>query len=284
MKNSLYILIASLALSCAQPAPEVEMQETASDAPIDSVHVVAPISEGLIAYGSLQMLPNSNVLIHAFFEGRIKEVNVLEGQSVQAGDVLATLDSPELVEQQVRYYTAGSNRVQAKQDLERNLALHAIGSLSDKVLAESRATFNTSDIAWKAAAAQLQMAGVRISEEIPQHLQSELVLRSPTAGQITAIQVNRGDRVTREDEVMRVANNLGLRAEVLLRSDRAGEVALGDSCQLTRLGDNETHLAVVEALVPLADATNNMVKVRCRAVSDANRWIEGERVMVHFAQ
>lgn len=284
MKNSLYILLVLGIGACTQPTPEVEVLEPVAEAAADTNHIDAPISEALTAYGSLEMLPNSNVRIHTFFEGRIKEVKVLEGQSVQAGDALATLESPELIAQQERYYTSGSDRMQAEQELERNQALHAVGSLADKVLAESRAAFNAADIAWKAAAAQLRMAGVQVGDQIPERIQSELVLRSPVAGQVTAIAVNRGDRVTREDEVMRVASSEGLRAEVLLRADRAFSVSPGDTCWLVRIGDKEPYPAIVEVLIPLADASNNTVKVRCRVVSARMQGIQGERVMIQFGQ
>jgi RND family efflux transporter MFP subunit len=284
MKKSLYILSVLGICACTQPTPEGVALEPVAEAAVDTNYIDAPISEALTAYGSLEMLPNSNVRIHSFFEGRVKEVKVLEGQSVQAGDVLATLESAELIAQQERYYTSGSDRVQAQQELERNQALHAVGSLADKVLAESRAAFNAADIAWKAAAAQLRMAGVQVSDQIPEQIQSELVLRSPVAGQVTAIAVNRGDRVTREDEVMRVASSEGLRAEVLLRADRAFTVNPGDTCWLVRIGDTEQHPAIVEVLIPLADAANNTIKVRCRLVSAGKRSIQGERVMIQFGQ
>jgi cobalt-zinc-cadmium efflux system membrane fusion protein len=174
--------------------------------------------------------------------------------------------------------------VQTQQELERNQALHAVGSLADKVLAESRAAFNAADIAWKAAAAQLRMAGVQVGDKIPEQIQSELVLRSPVAGQVTTIAVNRGDRVTREDEVMRVASSEGLRAEVLLRADRAFAVSPGDTCWLVRIGEKEPHPAIVEVLIPLVDAASNSIKVRCRVVSAGMRGIQGERVMIQFGQ
>lgn len=122
--------------------------------------------------------------------GFVRERQVDLGEQVEAGQVLARIDAPEIDqavnEAQASLGQAIADQALAQQNFDRAAQLVKTGAVSGAIFDERQAALNVSKAARVAAQARLDSARER---------QSFQVVRAPFAGVVAARNIERGDRV-----------------------------------------------------------------------------------------
>lgn len=158
--------------------------------------------------------PAEQALVSSRASGIVAERHVDIGDRVKAGDVLVTIEAPE-VEQELLRARASVDQTKAKQELARvNLqraeSLVGEGHVSVQTVDERRANKMTADADLAAAFAEVK----RLEE-----VRSFQTVRAPFAGTIVARQVERGDKVSADTSqqgsyLLRIARLNELRVEI----------------------------------------------------------------------
>ncbi len=138
---ALLFLIAAACLtpSCSRHEPVRASAETTSDIPIVAVAKVAPedLSQGLVM--TAEFKPFQEVDVMAKVAGYIKEINVDIGDHVRQGQLLATLEIPEMGDDLKRadaaVVRARAEVTRAQDELRRSESAHNIAHLSYQRLA-----------------------------------------------------------------------------------------------------------------------------------------------------
>ena len=187
--------------------------------------------------------------------GRVTEVLVREGDMVQAGDIIARMDSAQIeaqlrgAEAQVRQaaYTKAqaeaivtqraSERELARQELERGRALHATGNFPTESLDKRRAAFETADALFKAASAALDQAtaAVEAAEAHVAQIESLLadtVLTAPRSGRVQYRLANPGEVLGAGGRVVTLLDLTDVYMRVFLPARDAGRLAFGAEARL----------------------------------------------------
>ena len=86
--TALTVLAFVLSISSCTPA--------ATETPIPNITLDSDLTEVTSVQASAKVVPAQESLLSFMISGSIKEVNVKEGDTVQAGQILATLNSPDL--------------------------------------------------------------------------------------------------------------------------------------------------------------------------------------------
>ncbi len=142
--------------------------------------------------------PNAykEVAVTSLVSGRIVQVRGELGQHVTAGDPLATIYSPELVEAQTAFIVARADQVAHSQRQVRTQRLAAIGAVSREEFELLEAERAMHDAAVERARARLALLG--IPEERaqrlggPQDVVTTIDIKAPLTGTITARTANAG--------------------------------------------------------------------------------------------
>lgn len=181
-----------------------------------SVRVVrpepAPGSSALTLSG--RTAPAEQALVSSRASGIVAERHVDIGDRVQAGDVLVTIDAPE-VEQELLRARATIDQVKARLELarvnlERAESLVGQGHVSVQTVDERRANKMTAEADLAAAHAEVKRL---------EQVRSFQSVRAPFAGTIVARQVERGDKVSADTSqqgsyLLRIARLNELRVEI----------------------------------------------------------------------
>lgn len=200
-----------------------------------TVRVVAP--EPSTAAGKLTLsgrtAPEEQALVSARATGVVAERKADIGDRVEAGDVLLTIDAPE-IEHQLNHARASLQQVKARLDIARLNAQRADqltpkGFLSEQVRDERRASLQTAEADIAAAEAE-----VRRLEEV-QRFQT---VRAPFTGTIVARQVSRGDKIVGDQNqqggyLFRIARLDPLRVEIDLPQSSALKIKEKDKARVT---------------------------------------------------
>ena len=189
------------------------------------------------------------------FPGRIAEVLVDEGDSVQVGQVVARMDTSSLnaqvreAEAQVQRARQGqitakaliaqrrSETLLAERDLERARALYVNANISAKDYDRTRSTMDTAKAATTQAEAQLAEADATIAASLAQkeRIQVDLkdsVLTAPRSGRVQFRLAEPGEVLAAGGKVLTLIDPTDVYMTVFLPAAEAGRVALGAEARI----------------------------------------------------
>jgi HlyD family secretion protein len=200
-------------------------------------------------------LEAEQVDVAAKLPGRLTQVLAEEGQIVDAGAVVARLDSTE-IEAQLRAARAqvqraerakeqaeaaiaqrDSERTLAKQELDRTITLQDKGYATSQLLDQRRNQMNTADAAYRVAiAAQAEaVAAVEATHADVARLESVLddtVLKAPRRGRVQYKLMQAGEVAGAGSRIVTLIDLADIYMTVFLPARAAGRLSLGDEARL----------------------------------------------------
>jgi HlyD family secretion protein len=197
----------------------------------------------------------TQVDVAAKYPGRLATLTVDEGDEVTAGQVVATISSPE-TEAQLR--AAQAQVLKAKQalaeavaliaqrksdldftktDLERGMMLLQHANIPKQVVDQRRDKFESAEAMYVAAQAQRDQteAAIKAAEADVERLQSilvDLVLVSPRSGRVQYRLARAGEVVAAGQRVLTILDLKDVYMTVYLPADIAGKLTLGDEARV----------------------------------------------------
>lgn len=197
----------------------------------------------------------TQVDVTAKYGGRLATMTVEEGDEVTAGQVVATISSPEY-EAQLRGAQAqvlrakqalaeavaliaqrNSDLAFAKTDLDRGTSLLEKGNISRQVVDQRQNKYEAADAALRAATAQREQAefAIKVAEADVERLQSvlvDLVLVSPRSGRVQYRLARAGEVVAAGQRVLTILDLKDVYLTIYLPAEDAGKLTLGDEARI----------------------------------------------------
>ncbi len=199
---------------------------------IPTVSVVSPAAGKAAAGLSLpaEIKAFTEAPVHARANGYLKRRLVDIGAVVEAGQLLAEIDTPEL-DQELARTRAELAQADAALGLARITAARWAELLKTASVSEQEAAEKQADLALKSATVEAGRANVRRLEE----LQSFARVTAPFAGVITARNIDLGDLISANSgrELFRLAQTRTLRVFVRVPQTAARSIATGLTAELT---------------------------------------------------
>lgn len=207
------VLLLLLATACST-APE----QPAEEAPPTSAHTVrltpeqrtnAGVATATIERRSLGVLlpvqgvievpPQNLVSVSAPLGGYLRSTDLLPGMEVQQGQALALLEDARFIQLQQDYLVTQGRVDLLRLDFERQKALNASRTTSDKVFQEVSTELNTQTVTLRAIAEQLRLIGIDPTKLTADNISRTVALRSPIHGWVSSVKVNIGRYVQPTD-------------------------------------------------------------------------------------
>ncbi len=208
------LALALLSLVACSTAPE----EPAKEAPAPSAHTVSLTPEQLRnagvataaidrrslgvllpVQGVIEVPPQNLVSVSAPLGGYLRSTDLLPGMEVQQGQALAFLEDARFIQLQQDYLVTQGRVDLLRMDFERQKALNATKTTSDKVLQEAATALNTEQVTLRALAEQLRLIGIEPGRLTADNLSRSVALRSPIHGWVSSVKVNIGRYVQPTD-------------------------------------------------------------------------------------
>jgi HlyD family secretion protein len=245
------LLIAPAQAQSKQQSP-LEQAKTAVDSLINRLRG-RDMPDGVVKTNG--RIEATEVDVAAKYPGRLATLTVNEGDEVTAGQVVATISSPE-TEAQLRAAQAQvlkakqqlaeavANIAQRKSDLdfaktdyERGLFLVQHGNIPQQTVDQRRDKFESAQAMHVAAQAQRDQAdaAIKAAEAEVERLQSvlvDLVLVSPRSGRVQYRLARAGEVVAAGQRVLTILDLKDVYMTVYLSADIAGNLTLGDEARV----------------------------------------------------
>ena len=212
------------------------------------------LSQGLPISGQTKAV--NAAFVKARVAGELQDLQVREGDFVQAGQVLARVDSTEyaarLRQSQQQAQAAKAQVDIAQRSFDNNRALVDQGFISKTGLDASASNL---------AAAQASFSAAQSGAEVLQKALEDTVLRAPIAGQVAQRLAQNGERVAIDGRVVEIVDVRRLELEATVAVAEAMQVRVGQSAQLSFEGAAQPVAARVVRINPSATPGSRAVMV-----------------------
>ena len=212
------------------------------------------LSQGLPISGQTKAV--NAAFVKARVAGELQELQVREGDFVQAGQIIARIDSTEyaarLRQAQQQAQAAKAQVDIAQRSFDNNRALVDQGFISKTGLDASASNL---------AAAQASFSAAQAGAEVLQKALEDTVLRAPIAGQVAQRLAQNGERVAIDARVVEIVDVRRLELEATVAVAEAMQVRVGQSAQLSFEGAAQPVAARVVRINPNATPGSRAVMV-----------------------
>lgn len=186
---------------------------------------------GVQAPARVSVPPTAEFMVTALQDGVVKRVLAAPGEQVEAGQVLAWLDSPAVVDLQREYLSALYAESLAKRARERDTELLDAGVIARRRFEETDAAWRQAQARRQAAEQTLHQAGFDAGDladlKRTGTLRRETPLRAPAAATVLEQYAVPGNRVAINDPVYRLANLQRIWLDIQLPAEAAGNLRVG---------------------------------------------------------
>ena len=212
------------------------------------------LSQGLPISGQTKAV--NSAFVKARVAGEMQDLQVREGDFVQAGQIVARIDSTEyaarLRQAQQQAQAAKAQVEIAQRSFDNNRALVDQGFISKTGLDASASNL---------AAAQASFSAAQSGADVLQKAVEDTVLRAPIAGQVAQRLAQNGERVAVDGRILEIVDLRKLELEATVGVAEAMQVRVGQTAQLSFDGAAQAVAAQVVRINPSATPGSRAVMV-----------------------
>ena len=213
------ILILGLLYSCGGGSLAPESDEPSPDAS-RTVFLAADVVEGAgITFGSIEpkmlshdisargqilLLPGKRAVAAVMMGGVVQSIQVIYGQHVKKGEVLATYTHPDIINLQQHYINAKLELDVMEKEYRRQESLWKDGVKSDREYQESKLEYEKARADYNASKANVAMMNINVDMLDRGEVVSAVPIVSPIAGKVEDINISVGQYVEKNDPLFLV--------------------------------------------------------------------------------
>ena len=168
------------------------------------------------ANGSLEVPPQSEAAITSVIGANVVSIEVIEGDKVNKGQVVAYLSHPNIIKMQTDYLNAYSNSDFLKKNYERQQKLYDAGVGSGANFQKAEAEYDASKAMVSGMAAQLQLLNISAKSVGNGTIAQRVALRSPIEGFVQKVEVKIGQYVEPQTELFEIVNTHHVHADLMV--------------------------------------------------------------------
>lgn len=283
MLSQLFILlICTIPYAAALAVDKIEISEQQiANLGIEAASPTAAESIPLIGAPAMVVIPPAHeYLVSAPQSGRIANIKLAVGEFATKDQILAVLDSPNLLGLQRDYLNDRSELNLAQATLNRETTLHKEGVISKRKWLVTKNDYDRNYRAVKEARRLLELAGVHETDikalQRNGKMTSTLTIHAPVAGVVLERRIATGQWVDKLAPLFRIANLDTLWLEIDIPQELTTQISLNDRVSI----DKSTVLARVILIGSNVNPTNQTVLVRATFDSQAVLVRPGQKVSV----
>ena len=176
--------------------------------------------------GTLELFPQDRANISPFVGGNVRSINVIEGDQVQKGQILAYLEHPDIISMQQEFQEKNDDLVFLKQDFERKQTLYDKGVSSGKEFQMAQSKFRSTTSSVNALSSKLRLLGLNADKIAEGQIFSAVPITTPISGFVDEVMVSLGDYVAPQTKMFTVSDNSKLHVDLKVYEKDISKVKL----------------------------------------------------------
>ena len=182
----------------------------------------------VLANGAIEVPPQNMVTISAVLGGYVQAVQVLPGQFVKKGAIVAVLRHPDYLKLQQDYLQSRARSQFLAQDLKRQHVLDVEDVGAKRKLQQAQAEFQTEQAAQRSLAAQLAQLNISASRLATNgQIQPTINLITPLSGYVKTVNINPGQYVSPQNVLVEIVDRSDLHLQLKVFERDIARVQIG---------------------------------------------------------
>jgi len=194
------------------------------------------------ANGTLEVPPQNEAAITTVVGANVVLIEVIEGDKVNKGQVVAYLSHPNIIQVQTDYLNAYSNSNFLKKNYERQQKLYKAGVGSGANFQKAEAEYEASKAMVNGMEAQLRILNVNTISVRNGTIAQRIPLRSPIEGFVQKVEVKTGQYVEPQTELFEIVNTHHVHADLMVFEKDVYKVKKGQKVNFTVQSIPDTEL------------------------------------------
>jgi cobalt-zinc-cadmium efflux system membrane fusion protein len=224
--------------------------------------------------GILDVPPQNLVSISTPFGGFVKNTDMLQGQKIHKGQVVAMMQNPDYVQPQQDYIDFKSQLNYLKLDYERQKELAKENVNTQKALQKSKSEYESMRARVSGLKTKLQLMNINMSRLEQGNIQSVIPLYSPINGYVTEVNTNIGAFAAATDVLFKIANTEHLHAELTVFEKDVPKLKIGQKVRFILANETKERMATVY-LVGKEISQERTVKIHCHLDKEDTNLLPG---------
>jgi cobalt-zinc-cadmium efflux system membrane fusion protein len=220
------------------------------------------IGIAVAANGTLETPPSDNISITAVMGGIVKKTDLLVGMSVKKGDILAILEHPDYIRLQQSYLEALNQLTYAEKELRRQEELVAANATAAQKQEAAENAYNAARIQVRSLGSQLEMLGLDMAAINRGEIQTQLLVRAPISGYVTAVGINTGKFVAANEMICKIISQEHLHVVLKVFERDIMKVRVGQPVTVRIIGADKTYKAQIILVNRAFDNVTKSVEVQ----------------------
>lgn len=217
--------------------------------------------------GFMDVPPQNMLSVSIPMGGYVKKANLIPGEKVSKGTVLAVLEDASYISLQQDYLTAKSKLVFLEADYNRQKALNASKSSSDRQFQLATTEYESQKYLVKSLSEKLQLMGIVPAQLNENNISKSIAFKSPISGYVTKVNVNAGKYVAPTDVLFEIMDPSDLHARLVVFENDATAIKKGNKVKFTENNKlNKTYDAEVHVITPNIE-NERTTEVHCDLIS-----------------
>lgn len=171
--------------------------------------------------------------VSALMGGVVKNIYVKEGQYVNRGQVVATVENTDVVSLQREYFSAAKECELAKADMERQKQLNQNGAGVKKNLQQAEKEYKVAHANMLGIGRQLAQMGISAAAVAQGKFSTAFPLRAPIAGVVAQITASLGGYADMQTPLMKIRNNQAVECDLNIFEKDLNKVKVGNRVMLS---------------------------------------------------
>jgi len=209
-----------------------QQQYDALQMKIDTL-VLRNMSGYVEANGTLEVPPQNEAAITSVIGANVVSIEVIEGDKVNKGQVVAYITHPNIIKLQTDYLNAYSNSNFLKKNYERQQKLFDAGVGSGANFQKAEAEYDASKAMVNGLEAQLRILNVNTTSVRNGTIAERIALLSPIEGFVQKVEVKTGQYVEPQTELFEIVNTHHVHADLMVFEKDVHKVMKGQKVSFT---------------------------------------------------
>lgn len=217
--------------------------------------------------GFMDVPPQNMLSVSIPMGGYVKKANLIPGEKVSKGAVLAVLEDASYVSLQQDYLTAKSKLVFLEADYIRQKALNASKSSSDRQFQLATSEYESQKYLVKSLSEKLQLMGIVPAQLSENNISKSIAFKSPISGYVTKVNVNAGKYVAPTDVLFEIMDPSDLHARLIVFENDATAIKKGNKVKFSENNKpGKSYDAEVHVITPNIE-NERTTEVHCDLIS-----------------
>ncbi|CAA0243669.1 efflux RND transporter periplasmic adaptor subunit [Tenacibaculum maritimum] len=225
--------------------------------------------------GTIEVPPQSKATIYAPLEAFVHKTNLLPGDKVTKGQIIAVLQHPNFIELQYAYLEAINKRNVAQADYKRKKMLLENEIASKKSYQIVEGAYRSAQSLVDSYKEQLKLAGLSPDKIITKGIQQYVEVKAPISGYVVENNLNKGMFLAANSEMMEIIDNDHMHAELNVFGTDITKIKKGDEFIFKPSGVDVEYKGAIQLISQKVNEKTKTVNVHGHFEDEENRLKSG---------